>query len=107
MSELSDFQKQAAISGLKHMLYESNHFSICEFDKLATLLGQQPGGKDYQALSLIHCHHWGDMEPAFREHVRGVIVGLLNVPLPPEQTIDVDAVSLPKNTLRSLFGRSQ
>jgi hypothetical protein len=79
MENLNSFQAESAAIALKKLLY-GNHFSICDFDKLAKLLEVEVGGKDYEALQAIHCVHWADMPEHYRQAVRDTVVRLLGVP---------------------------
>lgn len=65
---MNDFEIMAAKAALKAML-RSDYFSICAVDKVLKISGCIPNGKDYAALSALHCIHWRDMEPALREMV--------------------------------------
>ncbi len=81
MNTLSNFQATAAAVALNKM-FSGTHFSICDLDKLASLIGVQLGGLDYQALHNLHCVKWSDMPPMLREQVREKSIELLG--LPPE-----------------------
>lgn len=82
MENLTEFQAQAAGIALHNLLYKG-HFSICDLDKIAKLIGKEIGGKDYEALSVMHCVNWGDMPEHLKQQAREKIVGLLGIQPPP------------------------
>jgi hypothetical protein len=79
MENLTEFQAQAAGIALHNLLYKG-HFSICDLDKIAKLIGKEVGGKDYEALSAMHCVNWADMPEHLRQQAREKIVELLGLP---------------------------
>lgn len=79
MHELTNFQAQAANLAL-HNLLHGRHFSICDLDKLAKLIGVQLGGKDYEALHGLHCVNWADMPEPLRTQAKEKVVELLGLP---------------------------
>lgn len=81
MNPLNEFHLATIKHAANHMLYECRHFNICDFDKIAKMLGSDVGGNDYRALSLMHCIDWADMAPELREQVRNTVIRLLsNIP---------------------------
>ena len=66
---MTEFQKKAAITALQNMFESSGFFSICTIDKVLKLTGCIPDQKDYQALSLLHCVSWRDMDAEMRNMV--------------------------------------
>lgn len=79
MNELTSFQAMAANVALHNMLH-GRHFSICDLDGLAKLIGKEIGGADYQALRGLHCVNWADMPEPLRTQAREKIVELLGLP---------------------------
>lgn len=79
MDGLTQFQAQAAGIALHKMLL-GHHFSICDLDSLAKLVGVELGGKDYQALRGLHCMNWADIPEPLRTQAREKIVELLGLP---------------------------
>lgn len=81
MNPLNEFHLAAVKHAAEHMLYNSNYFCIVDFDNIAKILGSEVGGNDYQALRLMHCKHWKDMDPQLREQIRTTAIRLLsNIP---------------------------
>ena len=80
MTNLSEFQQRAAAVALVNML-NGNHFSICQLDKLADLLGRKSAcsGPDYKALSNLHCVDYADMGPELTMQVRQKSVEILGL----------------------------
>lgn len=72
---LGDFQKMAVVTALKDM-FKSHCFSICDVDKCLKITGVIPPTEIYDALSAIHCVHWSEMDPIFREEVFAQTLGL-------------------------------
>ena len=77
--QLTAFQAQAANIAL-HKILHGTHFSICDLDKLAKLIGVPLGGKDYEALNGLHCVNWMDMPEGLRTQAREKVVELLGLP---------------------------
>jgi len=77
---MNDFQRMAATTALKDMFENSNHFNVCVVDKLLKLTGCIPDKKDYQALSLLHCVSWVDMEPELRQMVQLKTMQMFDTP---------------------------
>jgi len=77
---MNDFQRDAVIVAIEKMLYGNKHFSICDFDKIASLLDRDigRGNKDYQALHALHCVDWSTMGHALAEQVRLKAIDLLS-----------------------------
>ena len=80
MNNLTEFQQRAAAMALVKML-KGKHFSICDLDKLADLLGRKAAcaGPDYKALHNLHCVDYGDMEPELTQQVREKCVEILGL----------------------------
>lgn len=80
MNELTEFQQRAAAVALVKML-KGKHFSICDLDKLADLLGRKGActGPDYKALSNLHCVDYGDMGSDLTLQVRQKCVEILGL----------------------------
>lgn len=79
MNDLTEFQAQAAAVALVKM-FKGRHFSICDLDELAKLIGVTLGGADYDALRNLHCVNWADMPEPLRNQVREKCVELLGLP---------------------------
>jgi len=65
---MNEFEKEAVITALKKM-FKGSHFNICTFDKCTEIAGVIPNGRDYNALSALHCVDWKDMSPDLRNEV--------------------------------------
>lgn len=79
MNELTEFQAHAAGIAL-HKLINGDNFYISDLDKLAKLIGKQLGGRDYDALSGMHCMKWAEIPEPLRTQAREKIVELLGLP---------------------------
>lgn len=79
MSELTQFQAQAANVALNTLL-SGRSFSICDLDSIAKLIGVELGGRDYQALRVLHCVSWADMPEPLRQQTREKVVEILGLP---------------------------
>jgi len=71
---MNEFEKEAVITALKKM-FQGSHFNICTFDKCTEITGAIPTGRDYRALSALHCVDWKDMSPNLREEVYQKTIG--------------------------------
>jgi hypothetical protein len=79
MNELTSFQAQAANIALNKLLCGDN-FYISDLDAIAKLIGAELGGKDYQAVRLLHCVKWAEMPHDIRQQAREKIVEMLGLP---------------------------
>ena len=70
---MNEFEKEAVITALKKM-FRGSHFNICTFDKCTEIAGVIPAGRDYRALSALHCINWGDMSPMLRSGVYHLVI---------------------------------
>ena len=82
MNELTDFQARAAGIAL-HKLLHGTTFYINDLDNLAKLIGQEVGGRDYEALRGLHCMKWADMPEPLRTQARDKVIELLGITPPP------------------------
>ena len=57
MDEFQGLAIKRAIDGL----FEGDHFSICEINKIGDLIGVKPNRKIRTQLSAYHCVNWDDM----------------------------------------------
>ncbi len=62
------FKKQTVITSLKHM-FKGSHFDICNIDKCLKVLNIDPPDSEILPLRSIHCVHWSEMEPKFKQEV--------------------------------------
>jgi len=62
------FAKQSIVTSLKHMFAE-RHYNICAVDNCLKILGIKPPETEYRPLNALHCVHWGEMEPEFKQEV--------------------------------------
>lgn len=111
MNNLTEFQQRAAALALVKML-RGKHFSICDLDKLADLLGRKADctGPDYKALYNLHCVDYGDMGPEMAEQVREKcieILGLAQVLVEPVFTENMtDPMHKPAKRMRLAFWKT-
>jgi hypothetical protein len=93
-TSLSDFQLKAANLKLQAM-FAGNYFSICTIDEIGNLIGVNPkmGGKDYQALHLLHCVSWDQMDREMIQNVQLKSFEVLGITLhlepPREITVEI------------------
>lgn len=73
-----DVLVQTANNILNRMMGEG-HFSICDVDKAAQLLGAKPQGEAYEVLRKLHCVNWRDMPPELLASVPELITAALAV----------------------------
>ncbi len=63
---MNDFHIAAAKTALKHM-FEKRYYDICIVDKLIKMTGCHPSKKDYEALSMLHCVDFIEMDSDLRQ----------------------------------------
>lgn len=76
---MEELDRDIAITSLKAM-FNGNHFSICDFDKVAELLGVCVPSITKKRLGPLHCIRWGDMPDHVREYVFQVCCDLFDMP---------------------------
>lgn len=105
-TELSEFHLRAAEVAVTKML-SGTHFSICDLDKLAKLLGRSTfmAGPDYHALSSLHCVDWADMGPELTQHVRSKCLELLGVSFVHEEPVPATSQPEVKPRFKLAFWR--
>lgn len=81
-TSLTDFQLKAANTKLQAM-FASGFFDICVIDNIGNLVGVNPkmAGKDYQALYVLHCVHWTQMDRQMIEEIRRKSFEVLGIQL--------------------------
>ena len=72
---MDEFQREAVIIALRHM-FEKGWLDICAIDQCLKIAGSIPRAKDYEALRVLHCVDWGEMNPDFRREVYSRILNL-------------------------------
>lgn len=112
MNDLSEFQQRAMALAVVKML-NGKHFSVSDLREIAKTMGRERalGGRDFAALSALHCVDWADMGPDLALLTREKCLELLGLPV---QTIDLVAPSAgqpekpsePARRLRLAFWRS-
>jgi hypothetical protein len=74
-----NFQQEVIMAALDKMLNKSNHFSICDVDKLAKVLGVNPSSHpDYKLLSALHCVSYGDMSASMKAELPSRVMAVLS-----------------------------
>lgn len=77
--EVDAFKTETIKLALDKMLNQSNHFSICDVDKLGKTLGVNPGSHpDYKLLNALHCVHFSEMSPQMKAELPERIMNCLS-----------------------------
>ena len=76
MSEESEFQQLSA-QRLVGKIFGGKHFSICDVDDLAKLLGLSINGKVYRQMKAYHCVDFADMSDREKELLQDKVVEAL------------------------------
>jgi hypothetical protein len=81
VSNLSEFHARATSVAVVKML-SGKHFSLCDLDAIAKVLGRESvlAGRDYAALRSVHCVDWADMGPDLSRMVREKCLEMLGLP---------------------------
>lgn len=93
MRDLTEFQQRAMALAVVKML-NGKHFSVSDLREIAKTIGREQalGGRDFAALSALHCVDWADMGPDLARLTREKCLELLGLPA---QTIDMVAPEKP------------
>ena len=76
---MSQFKAETIRIALDKMLNGSGHFSICDLDKLGSLLGTNPKTHpDYRILNALHCVNYTEMSAEMKAELPGKIMGVLS-----------------------------
>lgn len=76
---MDNFQSETIKLALDKMLNQSSHFSICDVDKLAKLLGVNcDSHPDYTTLSALHCVHYSEMSASMKAELPNKIMRVLS-----------------------------
>jgi hypothetical protein len=73
---MSEF-KTLAIKRQVSSLFSGSHFSICDFDNVAKLMGAPVNGSIYRQLRAYHCVEWADMTDREKELIQQKVVEAL------------------------------
>lgn len=76
---MTTVQILAAQTALKDM-FSKGHFSICVIDQILKMSRAVPKSEDYDALRLLHCINFRDMDDALRAELPGLIQRVLSAP---------------------------
>jgi hypothetical protein len=81
MEDLTEFQQRAMALAVVKML-KGKHFSVSDMREIAKTIGREQalGGRDFSALSALHCVDWADMGPDLARLTREKCLELLGLP---------------------------
>lgn len=65
-------------------MFKGGHFSVCCVDKAAKSLGVRISRKNQEIYDNLHCVHWSDMSPEFRDVIKQMVI--TDLTQPPEIT---------------------
>ncbi|RLF87567.1 hypothetical protein DRN34_01500 [Thermococci archaeon] len=88
-----DFGKAAVMQSLHKMFAVGGHFSICDFDKQAKVMGVEVPKEERDRLCLFHCINWNEMNKELRDEICARVVEVLTG----------ERVELSKNEIIELF----
>ena len=93
MNDLTEFQQRAMALAVVKML-NGKHFSVTDLREIAKTIGREKalGGRDFSALSALHCVDWADIGPDLARLTREKCIELLGLP---EMTIEMVAPEKP------------
>lgn len=93
MNDLTEFQQRAMSLAVVKML-SGKHFSVTDVREIAKTIGREQalGGRDFSALSALHCVDWADMGPDLARMTKEKALELLGLP---PQTLEAVAPEKP------------
>ena len=74
---IEDFTRQAIATSLKKM-FSQGYFDICTIDNCLKLAKITPPCGQYEALRVLHCVHYNDMDSEFREQLFNRVMALFS-----------------------------
>lgn len=76
MKHLNDFERGALALGVRRLFCEDKFFSINQFDQLLELAGISITKEERKAFAVLHCVHYSEMPPTFRDelHLRVIAI---------------------------------
>ncbi len=77
---LTRLEAGACRTALCKMLDHTGVFYVSDFTKLCEVARVIPGSRDLNALRLLHCVRWSDMDRVTRDEARAAILRALQVP---------------------------
>lgn len=80
----TEVQTQALAHSLNKMLKADTFFDVCTIDKCSKMCGVCIPGDRYDLYRSIHCVHWRDMLPDFRQTVVAMVLDDFRSILNPE-----------------------
>lgn len=102
----ADFAKAAVVQSLEHMFQTQRHFSICDVEKQAKVLGVMFPQEERDRLGLLHCIYWNEMAPELRNEVCARVIEILSgekVELSKNEIIDLFASTDRKQVGRKVY----
>jgi len=76
---MDEFKQETIRIALDKMLNDSGHFSICDVDKLANLIGTNPRSHpDYKVLNALHCVDFDKMSVEMKAELPNKIMNVLS-----------------------------
>ena len=90
--DINSLKLQAASTALTKIL-QAKHFSICDIDSIAKLMGCATGNEAYKILNTLHCVHYSDMPSELRQNIPNLIKMALGCELP---SIQQEAQNFPE-----------
>lgn len=81
MNDLTEFQQRATSLAVVKML-GGTYFSVSDLRDIAKTIGREHslGGRDFSALSALHCVEWANMGPDLARLTREKCLELLGLP---------------------------
>lgn len=94
MKTLTALEAGAARTALGRMVDPARYFNICDFDALCKVVGVSCDGQTRNALQLLHCVNWRDMDQRTRvEATRAIFetFGAAELALPVAEALNSDS----------------
>lgn len=90
---MDDFKRETVAVALRE-LFEQGFFSICDFNKIAKLIGVHVDEETQKHLDALHCVHYSKMRPGFRRELAERVVKALDCDGIPEVRVTATGVEV-------------
>lgn len=106
---MNDLERGAVYEALRKMFRPSGYLDICTIKQVLEVTKIVPPERELNAVHLLHCVHWTEMDPATRDAATQTILGWFEIlsfdPLGELEATPETAQLARSGFFRRLFGR--
>ena len=102
---MDEFQMEVIRLAMQKMFRPSSYFSICAVQECLAVAKIPPPSGILQDLHPLHCVHWGDMTPQFREEVFRRVMGMFSETPMTMEELDIPLIGGTAQGSSTLFQR--